>query len=254
MIKIYEKKPGKIVFSADVNVSLANAIRRSIHDIPILAISEVEIFKNDSVLYDEMIAHRFGLVPLKSDKTLNEKEKCSCKGKGCSKCQVNLKISKKGPSTVYSGELKGSIKPVYDSAPITILRPGQEFEIVATAILGRGTQHAKYVPGILFYREFFEASHKKGEKFCEDCLKNFSAKIISPGIEKGEEIEFDKHKCEKCSKEIQDFFNENKNKLEIKKSKGLLFFIESFGQISAEDILKQSIKSLKNNLKILAKK
>ena len=63
-----EKMPEKITFIDDMNISLANAIRRSVNEILILAIDEVDIYKNDSALYDEIIAHRLGLIPLRNQK------------------------------------------------------------------------------------------------------------------------------------------------------------------------------------------
>ena len=62
------KTPGKISFISDMNISLANAIRRNVGEIPILAIVEADIYKNDSALYDEVIAHRLGLISLKNQK------------------------------------------------------------------------------------------------------------------------------------------------------------------------------------------
>ena len=47
-LKNYDKKQGKISFITDMSISLANAIRRSVLEIPIMAIDEVEIIKNDS--------------------------------------------------------------------------------------------------------------------------------------------------------------------------------------------------------------
>jgi DNA-directed RNA polymerase subunit D len=63
-----QKSKDKIIFKTDMNIPLANAIRRSANEIPILAINEVDIYKNDSVLYDEFLAHRIGLIPLKNQK------------------------------------------------------------------------------------------------------------------------------------------------------------------------------------------
>jgi len=70
-----EKKENKIIFKAEIEESLANAIRRYLNQIPILAIDEVEIIKNGSALYDEVVAHRLGLIPLKMDKMITEKNK-----------------------------------------------------------------------------------------------------------------------------------------------------------------------------------
>ena len=79
-MKLIKKTEEKIIISEEIEDSLINAIRRFVHEIPILAIDEVEIFKNDSALYDETIAHRLGLIPLKMDKSVEEMEKCTCKG------------------------------------------------------------------------------------------------------------------------------------------------------------------------------
>ena len=53
-----KKTSEELVFTVDMNVSLANAIRRSAGEIEVLAIDECDIYKNDSALYDEIIAHR----------------------------------------------------------------------------------------------------------------------------------------------------------------------------------------------------
>ena len=70
-MEIIEQTPLKLVMRMPANDSLANAIRRSINEIPILAVDEVEIYKNDSALYDEFLAHRVGLVPLKTEASMN---------------------------------------------------------------------------------------------------------------------------------------------------------------------------------------
>ena len=60
-------------------------------EIPVMAIDEVIILKNDSPLYDEIIAHRLGLIPLKTDlESYKLPEECECEGYGCSLCQVSL--------------------------------------------------------------------------------------------------------------------------------------------------------------------
>ena len=60
-MEIIQKTAEKLILRMPANESLANAIRRSVSEVPTLAIEEVEIFKNDSALYDEMLAHRLGL-------------------------------------------------------------------------------------------------------------------------------------------------------------------------------------------------
>ena len=74
-MEIIERKENQITFRAEISDSLANAVRRYINQIPILAIDEVEIYKNDSPLYDETVAHRIGLIPLKWIKQSMKKPK-----------------------------------------------------------------------------------------------------------------------------------------------------------------------------------
>src|SRR3989338_10467263 len=126
-----DEKENKLVFSVEINESLANAIRRYVNEVPSLAVDEVEIMKNDSALYDETVAHRIGLIPLKTDKV-----------KEGEVVQLKLNVSREGP--VYSGDLKGGADVVYGKIPITILQAEQEMEILATARLGTGKEHAKF--------------------------------------------------------------------------------------------------------------
>ena len=141
-MKLISKKDNKLVFSAEVGESLANAIRRSALEIPILAIDEIEFKKNDSVLYDEVMALRLGLIPLKTEKSFAKN------------IEVKLKLSAKGPCTVYSGDLKPSDPKtvvVDDKIPITKLLDGKKIKIEAVAMLGQGKEHAKWQPAVVSY-------------------------------------------------------------------------------------------------------
>jgi DNA-directed RNA polymerase subunit D len=151
MIKLTSKSSEKVSFKADIPISLLNAIRRSVNYIPVLAIDSLEISKNDSALYDEIIAHRLGLVPLKNE-DLKLPTECDCgKEEGCGKCSMKLKMSVVGPLTVYSDQLNPKGVAVY-KMPITILDKDQELEFVALARMGLGVQHAKFDPGVLYYK------------------------------------------------------------------------------------------------------
>ena len=144
-MEVVENSDNQIVFKTDMEEGLANALRRYLNKIPVLAIDEVEISKNNSPLYDETIAHRLGLVPLVNDKTASGKK------------EIKLKLDSKKEGLVNSGELKGDVKVVYDKIPITYLNEDQEISLTATAKLGRGVEHAKFNPGFLYYRNIFKA-------------------------------------------------------------------------------------------------
>ena len=91
-----------------INPAIANTLRRVMaSETPIMAIEDITFTKNSSALYDEILALRLGLIPLKTDlKSYELKERCTCKGEGCAKCQLNIKLNCKGPCTVYVSDLK----------------------------------------------------------------------------------------------------------------------------------------------------
>ena len=136
-----------------VPLQYANALRRvCLNGVPVFAIDTVDIIENTSVLPDEGLAHRLGLIPLKTDLSrFNEPSKCDCQSEsGCSNCKVLLVLDS-GESnetrSVLSSELSSedeSIKPVTDKIPIVQLAPGQRIKIECYARLGRGTDHAKW--------------------------------------------------------------------------------------------------------------
>ncbi len=73
-IKIKELNDEDIIFElSGVEPPLANALRRiMIAEIPTIAIEKVELWQNTSIIPDENLAHRIGLVPIKVDPRLFE--------------------------------------------------------------------------------------------------------------------------------------------------------------------------------------
>ena len=136
-----------------IPLQYTNALRRvCLNGVPVFAIDTVDIIENTSVLPDEGVAHRLGLIPIKTDLTrFNEPSKCECQSEsGCSNCKVMLLLDS-GDSdttrTVLSNELSSedeSIKPISDKIPIIQLAPGQRIKVECYARLGRGTEHAKW--------------------------------------------------------------------------------------------------------------
>lgn len=219
-----QNTPEKLIFRAEIPESLANAIRRSVAEVPTLAIDEVEIFKNDSALYDELIAHRLGLVPLKTAKSMTAKTK------------VDFKLSKKGPGTVYAEDLKGAADIVEPKIPITILGEDHKLELIATAVLGKGTDHAKHIPGLCYYRHILEV--KSSPKVDEVIHK-------SKGLIKAEK-KGSKWLCDLTEADIKEVEAADKNA--ISDSPEIIFIIESYGNMPAKDILADAIKALNSNL------
>jgi len=153
-LEVIKKDNKKIsVKMKGVPLHYANALRRvCLNGVPIFAIDTVDIIENSSVLPDEGLAHRLGLIPIKTDLSrFNEPSKCDCQSEsGCSNCRVMLVLDS-GDSdvtrTVLSNELTSedeSIKPISDKISIVQLTQGQRIKVECYARLGRGTEHAKW--------------------------------------------------------------------------------------------------------------
>jgi DNA-directed RNA polymerase subunit D len=151
IIELSERK-ARFVLSG-VSASIANALRRSIlSEVPVLAIDDVNIYDNTSVLFDEQLTLRLGLIPLKADtKNYSFPEECSCKGQGCPSCQVSLTLSAEGPKVVYAGDMVSTdpgVQPADTTIPIVELKEKHKVVVEAIARLGTGRKHVKWQAGI----------------------------------------------------------------------------------------------------------
>ncbi len=212
-IQNYEAKK-KLGFVTDMPAYLANAIRRSVLEIPVMAIDEVEIFKNDSALYDEIIAHRIGLIPIETGKASKE---------------VKFKLKEKGPKTVYATDMTPSIGTDL-KLPIVILDEGQEFEVIGEARLGKGVDHIKYSPGLVYYR------HNIDEEILDFIYVDAEGKAT-----------YNEDDLVKVSDELAEKIKKTKEVNE------LIFNIESWGQMDGKEIFLKAIEALDSNLSELSK-
>lgn len=232
-MEIIKNTAEEIAFTSGMNISLANAIRRSTGEIPILAVSEADIYKNDSVLYDEIITHRLGLLPLKNQK-MKEGEVI----------EMKMKVKGKGDSfMVLAKELDGDV--VYPDTPIVLLSEGQKIELVAKAKIGKGNDHARFMPGLVFYKHLAKIKISgEGEKQTE------LAELYPEVFEKfGDKIKV--KNAAACDLDQEDM--KNYPGVNISFDDTLVFSIESWGQIDAKEIFTESCKILKENLSEISK-
>ncbi len=154
-VRILEEKENTLRFLLkDTTHAYANALRRAMMaEVPAMAIDDVIIIENTSVLYDEVIAHRLGLIPIKTDLDAYVlPEECDCKSElGCSKCRASFTLEAEAvdePVLVYSSALKAEsdATPVSGNIPIVKLGPMQRLKLELYAKLGRGLEHAKWQP------------------------------------------------------------------------------------------------------------
>jgi len=153
-LKLLTKEQDTIRFVlSDVSPAFANALRRIIlAEVPVMAIEDVMILENSSVMYDEILAHRLGLIPITTDQSYNLPEECTCKSElGCEKCRASLSLEVR-PRTLFRSSIplvkpeNPEVKPVSDKVPIVNLAQGQRIKLEAYAKLGRGRDHAKWQP------------------------------------------------------------------------------------------------------------
>ncbi|WP_255194332.1 DNA-directed RNA polymerase subunit D [Natronobeatus ordinarius] len=125
-----------------VTPAFANGIRRAmVADVPTMAIDTVRFVENSSVMFDEQLALRLGLVPLTTPP----------EGEFREDDVVTLSIDVEGPGTAYSGDLVSSddlVQPAEENVPIIELKDGQRLEAEADAVIERGKEHAKHQGGV----------------------------------------------------------------------------------------------------------
>ncbi len=255
----------------DADAALVNAIRRTlIADVPKMAIEDVEFhlgpiraedgkeYESVAPLFDEMISHRLGLVPLPTDLGLFvPRATCpSCKGEGCPTCTIIYSLNKRGPGTVTSGDLEPigdpKLRPTDPGIPIVKLGEGQALLVYATAVLGTGREHAKWqVAHGVGYRfvtvlkvggKAFEASEAKVPA-CPD-------HILKPATEENTvELRPD---CRACKK-FADAYDTKSVKVFHDPKKIELSF-ETDGSLSAKDTLFAALDILEKRFAEIAGK
>lgn len=226
---------------SEVSRAFMNSFRRIIlEEIPTMAIEDVEFYKNDSVLYDEIIAHRLGLIPLKTDlSSYVLAQECSCGGVGCAKCQVSLTLSRKGVD-VKASDMESqdpAIVPVFPDTLITKLTNEQAIELISYARLGKGKEHAKWAPGFVYFRPKVSLD-LKNVKSAKDLDKICPKKVFKDG-----KVNY-LTKCDVCG------LCEDRLGVKITESSSeYLMYLESFGQLTFRSILTNAMDIMISKVK-----
>jgi DNA-directed RNA polymerase subunit D len=211
-----------------VTPAFANGVRRAIlADVPTLSIDTVRFVENSSVMFDEVVALRLGLIPLTTPDDYREDE------------QVTLSLDVEGPGTAYSGDLVTSdpeVEPADRNVPIIDLKEDQRLELEAEAVLGRGRDHAKHQGGVAVGYRHLQRVEVVGdrEEYADD-----EPRIVRGVVEDDGELvpteEFDndlRNRYPDSEVEVRDVEN------------AFVFDVETDGSATVEDLVLRAVATL----------
>lgn len=255
--KIVSLNEDTIRFLVDgVNAAFANSLRRTmVAEVPIMTVDDIFYFDNSSIVPDEVLAHRIGFVPLKTDlDSYVLPEECDCEAElGCPKCRVGLTMdveAKDDTVTVYSGDLvpeNPSIAPVSKHIPLAKLAPGQAIKFEAYAQLGQGKVHAKWSPVSMCVYQNVAVVDVEDEAATKECLDacGDDVAVLEGGVLKVIDIQgFERHR--RCRELVS-----HEEIMRGLKQDAFLFTVESTGGLPPERIVKEAVKMLKQKLSTL---
>jgi len=212
-----------------VTPAFANGIRRAIiADVPTLSIDTVRFIENSSVMFDEQIGLRLGLVPLTTP--LGEFEEGDT---------VTLSLDVSGPGTAYSGDLvssDGMVQPADDNVPIIDLKDDQRLELEADAVLSSGKDHAKHQGGVAVGYRHLQRVEVVGDR---DAYDEAETNILRGVIEEDGELvpteEFDHDLTNRYpGKELEVHDVDN----------AFVFSVESDGSLPVDDLVTAAAGSI----------
>ncbi|MDH5634799.1 MAG: DNA-directed RNA polymerase subunit D [Candidatus Bathyarchaeota archaeon] len=255
-VKVVDKNDFSLRLIIDgVDSAFMNSLRRiMLSEVPSMAVDEVVVIENSSMVHDEILAHRLGLIPLRTDlDSYNLPEECSCKSElGCNLCRASLTLdveAKDTIRTVYSGDLVAenpNIRPVSEKIPIAKLAPNQRLKLEAYARLGKGEKHAKWQPvSVCAYKHFPKL--KIDEKNCDSCGRcvDICPKRVLSISEGGKKLELRKIvDCTVC-KDCVDVCPKSPPAIEVSWDKDVFVFdVESSGALPVERVISEAVKIL----------
>ena len=270
--RILQEKEEEIeVLFEETDPEALNALRRTLlADVPKMAVEDVEFhlgpiraedgkeYESIAPLFDEIVAHRLGLVPIPTDLSLyNRRQDCpTCHGEGCPSCTIIYSLNKRGPGIVTSADMEpigdAKLRPKDTNIPIVELTEGQAILIYATAVLGTGKEHAKWqaTHGVGYrYVPIVKAGGKTVDVLDPE-TPYCTAHMVSTAVDAEESIELPSD-CKTCKK-FADTYRTSTIKVSNDPTRIVLRF-ETDGSMSARDALLKALDILTEEFGDLAK-
>ena len=260
IIEMAERKAKFILRNS--SPAMANALRRTLlSDIPKMAIDKVEFhlgpimyddkeYESVTPLFDEIIAHRLGMVPVPTDLNLFcPQSECVCGGEGCPNCTIMYSLNKIGPCTVLSGDLEPLGNPdlrVKDEfIPIVELTDGQAVLIYATAVMGTAKKHVKWqVANGVGYKYLPQIAIDEGMESDEEvleCAAICPKKVFE--VEDGKLVIKNPLDCSLC-RACTDHLGERGGITVKGDDKNFFFKFETDGSLTAQQALDKAVEIL----------
>ena len=142
---------------------------------------------------------------------------------------------------------------VYPETPIVLLGDKQEIELVARARAGKGNEHAKFMPGVIFYKHLPKIKiSPEGEKHSEladlypEVFEMFGDRRSAHPELRSEGAKLKVKNAAACDLDADDL--KDYNGIDVSFGDDLIFSIESWGQIGVRDVFIDACKALRGNL------
>ncbi|MGN0137317.1 MAG: DNA-directed RNA polymerase subunit D, partial [Candidatus Methanomethylophilaceae archaeon] len=206
-------------------------------------------------LFDEIIAHRLGMVPVPTDLNLFcPQSECVCGGEGCPNCTIMYSLNKIGPCTVLSGDLEPLGNPdlrVKDEfIPIVELTDGQAVLIYATAVMGTAKKHVKWqVANGVGYKYLPQIAIDEGMESDEEvleCAAICPKKVFE--VEDGKLVIKNPLDCSLC-RACTDHLGERGGITVKGDDKNFFFKFETDGSLTAQQALDKAVEILADEAK-----
>ncbi|KAK7051145.1 DNA-directed RNA polymerases I and III subunit RPAC1 [Halocaridina rubra] len=257
-------------------ISLINAYRRIVlAEVATMAIEKVYMYNNTSIIQDEVLAHRLGLVPLKVDPRYFEfrnKDETEWGAQDSVKYELKIKCEKNPRASehetdcdvislnrkVLSSSLKWvpignqpdifqpeSMQPLHDDILLAKMNPGHLIHLEAYAVKGIGSDHAKFQPGLCWYRFLPEIELTREVEGLEAELLQ---KCFSPGVinivdkPDGKKVaEVSDARNDTCSRNVFEYDDIKDSVKLTRKTDHVILYVESHSALKSFEILDEAV-------------